>query len=143
MDVYVDASVLLRIVLAEPEPLTSWSGIDRPISSELIRVECLRTIERARLSLRVSEVAAAEQRAGALEMIAALTLVPVTPAVLERAGDPFPTTLSTLDAIHLATALAVRDRFDGLRVATHDTELGLAARAMGFEVDGLLGYTRL
>ena len=137
MDVYVDASVALRIVLGEPDPLASWSRIDRPISSELVRVECLRTIERARLALRVSDVAAAAQRAAAIELLATLTLVPVSAAVLERAADPFPTLLSTLDAIHLSTALAVRDQFDELRMATHDAELGIAARSMGFQVDGL------
>ena len=137
MDVYVDASVVLRIVLAEPGPLLSWGAIDRPISSELVRVECLRTIDRARLTLRISEAAAAEQRAAALEVIASLSLVPVSRAVLERAADPFPTSLATLDAIHLASALTIRDQFDDLRVATHDAELGLAARAMGFKVDGL------
>lgn len=137
MDVYVDASGALRIVLGEPDPLASWSRIDRPISSELVRVECLRTIERARLALRVSDVAAAAQRAAAIELLATLTLVPVSAAVLERAADPFPTLLSTLDAIHLSTALAVRDQFDELRMATHDAELGIAARSMGFQVDGL------
>jgi predicted nucleic acid-binding protein len=129
--------VVLRIILSEPDPLPSWSAIDRPISSDLVRVECLRTIERARLSVRIAEADAAEQRRAALEMIATLTLVPLTPAVLQRAADPFPTLISTFDAIHLATAIEVRDRFDGLRLATHDAELGLAARSMGFEVDGL------
>jgi spermidine synthase len=31
--------------------------------------------------------------------------VDVSPAVLRRAADPFPTPLGTLDAIHLATAV--------------------------------------
>jgi hypothetical protein len=44
----------------------------------------------------------------------------------------------TLDALHLATALVWRDRMGPLAVmATHDTALGLAARAFGFEVVGV------
>ena len=57
--------------------------------------------------------------------------------VLGRAGEPLPTPLGTLDAIHLATALVWRDRTgDPLVIATHDVALGLAARAFGFDVLG-------
>jgi len=138
MDVYVDSSVVLRHVFAQADALASWTGIDRPVSSELVRVECLRTIDRARFSMRLADEVVAERRAAVLDSLATFSLIPLSAEVLERASDPFPTSLATLDAIHLATALAVRDRFDGLRIATHDVELGLAARAMGFEVDGLI-----
>ena len=137
MDIYVDSSVVLRHVFGQEDALVSWAGIDRPVSSELIRVECLRTIDRARFSMRLADEVVAERRAAVLESLATFSLIPLSAEVLERAGNPFPTSLATLDAIHLATALLVRDRFDGLRIATHDVELGLAARAMGFEVEGL------
>jgi hypothetical protein len=46
--------------------------------------------------------------------------------------------LGTLDAVHLATALIWRDRMGSISiVATHDTALGLAARAFRFEVRGI------
>ena len=54
--------------------------------------------------------------------------------VLERAGDPFPTGLGTLDALHLASAMMARREIPDLRFATHDRELATAARATGFEV---------
>jgi len=44
LNVYIDSSVLLRVILGEPEPLASWDQIDAAVSSELIRLECLRTI---------------------------------------------------------------------------------------------------
>jgi hypothetical protein len=48
-----------------------------------------------------------------------------------------PLPLGTLDAIHLATALIWRDRVGPLsEMATHDTALGSAARAFGFDVRG-------
>ena len=48
-----------------------------------------------------------------------------------------PMPLGTLDALHLATALIWRDRIGPLpAVATHNTVLGSAARAFGFEVLG-------
>jgi predicted nucleic acid-binding protein len=135
MIAYVDASVLLRIILAEADPLPSWQTIE-PVSSELIRVEALRVLDRARLAFQHDDEEAAEYRAAALETLRALSLAPISTSVLERAADPFPTSLGTLDAIHLATALEIRDEFPDLRFATHDRELATAARSVGFEVQG-------
>lgn len=136
MNVYVDSSVLLRAVLGEAGRLRIWPRITAAVASELIAVECLRTIDRARIRLRLADAAVADHRGAVLEAIEAFSLVPIEPAVLERAAAPFPTMLGSLDAIHLASALLVRDRFDGLSFATHDQELAVAARAMGFQVHG-------
>jgi len=58
--------------------------------------------------------------------------------VFSRAAEPMPMPLGTLDALHLATALIWRDRMGQLQtMATHDTALGLAAQAFGFEVRGI------
>jgi hypothetical protein len=65
-------------------------------------------------------------------------LVLLRPLVLSRAGEPLPTPLGTLDAIHLATALIWRERMGVLpTIATHDSALGLAARTFGFGVRGV------
>jgi hypothetical protein len=49
-----------------------------------------------------------------------------------------PMPLGALDGLHLATALIWRDRMGTLpTVVTHDTTLGAAARAFGFEVRGI------
>jgi hypothetical protein len=42
----------------------------------------------------------------------------------------------TLDTLHLASALMIRERYEALRFATHDRELATAAHALGFEVVG-------
>ena len=136
MNVYVDSSVLLRVVLGEPGRLRSWSRITDAVSSELITLECLRTIDRARIQLRLEDEEVAERRGAVLEAIEGFTLVPIRPPILQRAAEPFPTTLGTLDAIHLASALLVRDRFEELSLATHDRGLALAALAEGFRVQG-------
>jgi predicted nucleic acid-binding protein len=132
---YVDASVLLRVILREDDPISSWRDI-RPVSSELIRVECLRVMDRARLGLRVDEVTIARNRSDALATLSGFELAPITSFILERAADPFPTALGSLDAIHLATALALREDNPELEFATHDHELATAARSMGFTVVG-------
>jgi uncharacterized protein len=134
--VYVDSSVLLRVILGEPHRLREWRRVERPVSSELIRLECLRTIDRARLRLRLDDAAVARHRASVLEYLDTFELVRMDDVVLARAADPFPTLLGSLDAVHLATALLVRSRNDDLLLATHDRELGDAARAVGFRVLG-------
>ena len=136
MNVYVDSSVLLRVVLGESRRLRIWPRITTAISSELIRLECLRTIDRARLRLDLDDDEIAGRRAAVLETLEGFTLVPVSSPVLERAADPFPTAIGSLDAVHLTSALLVRHEFDSLSVATHDRELAVAARAEGFRVFG-------
>jgi len=136
LNVYVDSSVLLRVVLGEPGRLRIWPRITGAVSSELIILECLRTIDRARIRLRLDDKDVSQRRAAVLEAIEGFGLVPIGPPVLERAAEPFPTMLGSLDAIHLASALLVRDEFDDLSLATHDEELALAARAEGLRVHG-------
>jgi predicted nucleic acid-binding protein len=43
---YVDASVLLRVLLGEPGRLREWRRIETAVSSALADVEVLRTLER-------------------------------------------------------------------------------------------------
>lgn len=136
MNVYVDSSVLLRVVLNERGALREWRRISRPLASELVGLECRRTIDRARIRERLSDQAVAQQREAVFGLLDAFDIVPLDSVVLERAAEPFPTLLSSLDAIHLATALLARGQVPDLHFATHDDELATAARAMGFQVLG-------
>jgi uncharacterized protein len=132
--VYVDTSVLLRVVLGEPGRLRNWKAITRPVASDLVRLECLRTIDRARIRLGLDGREVALRREAVFEQLDAFELIPLDPVVLERAAEPFPTVVGTLDALHLASALLVRPELPDLRFATHDQGLAVAARAMGFVV---------
>lgn len=137
MTAYVDASVLLRVALGQPDTLREWSEIRRGVASALILTESLRTLDRVRLRVALRDADVAARRAIVLRLIASLQLVDVDAAVLERAAQPMPTLIGTLDAIHLATALLWQDATGSRLVfATHDAELGLAAYAHGFVVAG-------
>lgn len=82
----------------------------------------------------------ASRRAKILEIIATLELVEVDAVVLERAAQPMPTELGTLDVTRLATALLWKETsHTDLAMATHDTALGLAARAPTDYVVGVAG----
>ena len=137
MTLYLDSSALLRLVLREADSLEEIRSADVLVSSELLAVECPRTIDRLRLQGALSLEEAVATRSAIAEWLEAVDLVLLQRPVLSRAGDPLPTPLGTLDAIHLATALLWREQ-TGLDpvVATHDAALALAARAFGLETLG-------
>jgi len=55
-----------------------------------------------------AEVAA--RRRAILEIVESLELIEIDANVIDRAAQPMPTELGTLDAIHLSSALIWRDR---------------------------------
>lgn len=138
MIAYVDASVLLRFALGQPDALPEWRQIERGVSSALVRTESLRTLDRLRLRARLTNAEVAKRRATILAVIASLEVVDVEAAVLDRAAQPMPTELGTLDAIHLSTALLWKQmkRVDVV-MATHDEALALGAHAHGLPVIGV------
>lgn len=138
MIAYVDASVLLRVALRQPDALPAWRKIEQGVSSALVLTESLRTLDRLRLRANLSDPEVARRRGTILQLVASLDLVEIDAAVLDRAAQPMPTVLGTLDAIHLATALLWKEMSRGdLVMTTHDAALGLAALAHGLPVLGI------
>jgi predicted nucleic acid-binding protein len=137
MMVYLDASVVIRKLQREAGSLRQWGQWERAYSSELLRVEMLRTIDRTRLrgALTDREVADVVQTARAI--FDGLELLELTHSILNRASQSFLTPLGTLAALHLATALRLVEA-SGIELTflTHDTELATAARSMNFSVEG-------
>jgi len=135
---YVDTSVLLRVALGQADALPEWRQVVRGVTSALTRVEGLRTLDRLRLRARLADAEMARRRAIILQLLDSLELVEVDSQVLDRAAQPQPTELGTLDAIHLATALLWRETMGAeLVMATHDVALATAAQAHGFRVVGV------
>ena len=138
MIAYVDSSVLLRVALGQPNALPEWRDIERGVSSALVTTESLRTLDRVRLRADLSDIEVARRRATILALINSLELVEVDGSVLDRAAQPMPTELGTLDAIHLASALLWKDAFGtDFAMATHDKTLAVAAQAHGLNVLGI------
>jgi len=138
MMVYLDASVVLRKIQREAGSLREWGQWERAYSSELIRVEVLRTIDRTRLrgALTDGEVADVVEKARAIFDV--LELVELRQSILKRASQSLLTPLGTLDALHLATALLlVESSALELTFLTHDIELATAARSVNFKVKGV------
>ena len=123
---YLDTSALAKLVVAEPESaaLRTWlREADRqPVSSDLARTELLRAVR------RIAPKRVLQARA----VLDAITLTEVTTSLFEEAGRLDPTSLRSLDAIHLAAALDLGDDLEGL--VTYDDRLGEAARRSGITV---------
>lgn len=125
--IYLDSSALLKLVRAEAETsaLLGWLAerTEQPlITSELGRVEVLRAAR------RVGDRAVSEARL----VLGDLDLVPLDRAVQDLASDLGEPLLRTLDALHLASAVLLREHIDVL-VAYDDRLIG-AARAEGLVV---------
>ena len=118
---YIDASALVKLFKAEREtPAFRAALSDWPVqvASELIRVEAICTARR----LGGKDVLARAD--AALERI---NLIPLSPEIIELATDAHTPPLRAMDAIHLATALTMRE--DLGVVFVYDDDLHAAARA--------------
>lgn len=122
---YVDTSALGRVLLGEPDApavVRDLGEFDRHIASRLVRVEL------RRLALRVGLLDHADQ------LLSGVSLLPLDEAVLDAAETVQPSSVATLDAIHLVTALRLAD--EGLidTVLTYDARLADGAREHGLSV---------
>lgn len=140
MIAYLDSSVLLRVVLREPNRLDEWDQITVPVTSVLTRVELARTMDRNAILRTASEAELAAKRLEIADMLRRINTIALDDSVLDGAARPLPVIVGTLDAIHLASAILYRasqpPNQQRITFATHDAQLATAARAMNFEVIG-------
>jgi len=137
MNIYLDTSVVLRVLFNEPDPVQIWGKWDRAFSSNLWCVEAFRTVDRLRLSGNLTDSDVADLLNNIRTVDETLWIHPLAEAILKRASESFPTILGTLDALHLSTALSIRENEIIDLFLTHDLQLGTAARSLGFEVMGI------
>ena len=122
---YFDSSALVKLVLDERETdaLRAYERqVVRIVSSELVRTEVARAVARITDSGngRVAEI------------LQAVQLVPLSTSLLNEAGRLAPASLRSLDAIHLASALLIRDELEAF--VAYDDRLLDAATALGLPV---------
>ncbi len=113
-----------------------WDGISAPFASELVRIEARRVIERMKIENHYSEEHFTKTLVALDRLLSGIALVPLQPRILARAAQPFGLIVGTLDALHLSTALALRDQVPSANWTffTHDQQLNRAAAAVGFSV---------
>jgi predicted nucleic acid-binding protein len=124
--IYLDSSALLKLLFEERESaaLASWIAehAETPmVSSELAKVEVVRATRR----LDTAVVPAARA------LVSQLDLIPLSSGLIAEATDAGEPLLRTLDAIHLASALSIRNELTAF--VAYDNRLLTAAQAAGIE----------
>ncbi len=118
---YIDASALVKLFKPERETNAFRNALrDWPVqvASELIRVEAVCTARRLGGEDLLQRAEAALER---------INLIPISPEIIELATGAHTPPLRAMDAIHLATALTMREDLGAVFV--YDSDLHAAALA--------------
>ncbi len=121
--VYLDSSAFVKLAVEEPETAALRAYLagqdDRRVSSALLRTESLRAVRHL----------GTEALATVREGLRRVDLIAIDDRILDAAGTLEPRVLRTLDAIHLATALAVGDDLES--IVTYDERMAAGAQLLG------------
>ena len=120
---YLDSSAFAKLVVEEAESAAVRAFLasrgSRRVSSALLRTESLRAVR------HLGPDAMAIVRDG----LRRVDLIGIDDRILDAAGTLAPQVLRTLDAIHLASAMAVGDDLEA--IVTYDERMVDAARLLG------------
>jgi predicted nucleic acid-binding protein len=120
---YLDSSAFVKLVVEETESVAVRGYLAsrdaRRVSSALLRTESLRAVRHL----------GPDARAAVREGLRRVDLIGIDDRILDAAGTLEPLVLRTLDAIHLATAMAVGDDLEA--IVTYDERMIEAARLLG------------
>lgn len=121
---YVDASALAKLILDEAgtaEMRRWYVESERVVTSRVGIVETQRAVARQAYDAAHLEV-----------ILQSVEIVEFDAVIARTAGAVGPPTIKTLDAIHLASAMAMLPDLDAF--VTYDDRLAHAARALGLPV---------
>jgi predicted nucleic acid-binding protein len=128
--IYLDTSVALAHLLAEDRrpPSALWS--EELVSSRLLEYELWTRIHARGLAGTHGDFARL--------LFARVARLALSEGILERSLHPFPVPVRTLDALHLASIVYLREQGEEVELATYDARLAEAASAMGVVLSGLV-----
>lgn len=123
---YLDSSAFVKVVIAEPASPSLRQFLKatdaRRVSSALLRTEALRAVRHL----------GPEALAAVREGLRRVELIGIDDRLLDTAGVLEPAIMRTLDAIHVAAALALGRDLEAL--VTYDERMAAAARLVGLPV---------
>jgi predicted nucleic acid-binding protein len=127
--IYLDSSVALAYLLAEMRtpPESLWEG--ELVTSRLLEYEVWTRINRLAAGRSHGEEARA--------LIGRLAVLELSPTILARAIEPFPVSVRTLDALHLASIEFLRAQGQRIELASYDERLIAAAGSLGIATTAL------
>src|SRR5207248_1700108 len=121
--IYVDTSVVFAQLLSEddrPSPALWESTL---VASRLVEYETWTKVNGDGLARSHGEAVRS--------LLGRISFLELSPIVLERALEPFPVRLRTLDALHIASLLFLRSRRVAVELATYDGRMIAAAKRLG------------
>lgn len=127
--IYLDTSVVLAHLLAEDRRPSAELWQEELVTSRLLEYEMWTRLHARDLARSHGD--------DARLILARLAFVELRPEVLERALDPFPVPVRTVDALHLATIAFLREHGKEVALATYDGRMREAAEGMGVGVHAL------
>jgi predicted nucleic acid-binding protein len=123
--IYLDSSVVLAQLFLEARQPSTAFWRQAAVSSRLLEYEVWNRIFTRGLGQTLQDEVQAVLRK--------VDMIELTPQSLRRALEPFPASIRTLDALHLATMDFLRANGEAVQLASYDNRLLAAARALGIQ----------
>ena len=138
MNIYAESSAVLAWLLGEAAGSRVREVLrhaELVMVSDLVLIECDRVLIRAITLGEIDEATAADRRAHLNAAAAHWHLYRLSLDIVDRARRPFPLEpVRTLDAIHLASALAVRSTVPGVELLSLDDRIRRSGQQLGFRL---------
>ena len=139
MTLYAETSAVLRWLFAEEGGEAIRSALvaaEKVAASRLALIETRRVVRRAEREGRVTAAQAADLLAIFAQASSTWAILEISGEIARRAEDGFPSEpVRTLDAIHLASALFLRQSFPDLVILTADERVRANAALLGFPAE--------
>ena len=138
MKLYVESSAVLSWLFDEGGAVAVDKALDKAVlvfASALTGIECARAVRRAaalgRVTARQADALLEEYRS----LESAWDRIEIGDHIAASASGPYPLEpVRSLDAIHLASACAARERFGDVAILTFDDRVRVNAAALGLTV---------
>jgi predicted nucleic acid-binding protein len=138
VNIYAESSAVLAWLLGEEVGRRVREVLRRAVlvtASDLTLIECDRVLVRAVTLGEIDEATAADRRAHLNAAAAHWHLWRLSWDIVERGRHPFPAEpVRTLDAIHLASALAVHSTVPNVELLSLDDRIRRAGEQLGFRL---------
>ena len=138
MNLYAESSAVLAWLLGGSKGADvreQLSGAQRVFTSDLTLIECDRVLNRAAALQELGDAEVTEDRRLLGTAAEHWTTFAIDTEVVERSRRPFPhEPIRTLDAIHLSTALLVRNLVPDMKLLSLDERVRSNAAELGLDI---------
>lgn len=124
--IYLDTSVALAALFSEDRQPDERIWAETLVSSRLLEYELWTRVNALQLGHSHGEAVR--------DLLARIAFIEMMPPVLARVLEPFPEPIRTLDAIHLASLLFLREQAQTLELSSYDSRMLSCATALGIGI---------